>query len=329
MTTAADDTEKQNATADAPDTENGALLRLTTFNAKRGFWDDEAGAPDLDSVMQHLDQAPLPDILGFSEATNYQRDGKRHLYRLAAMLTEANYGDRIEPFLAEFDGHANHPALLVNTRVVDVKQWWQPHRPHTRRVKWGWLLANVWGVDTWISCQHWQGGLGRHKLDEHAAILAEIGRHPAIALGDFNATSNWDGEVELDWHDATAAAGETHKRLQKGRQVNGRWQLDTRQLDFLRTECGWRDFGEQAKDGTPTTNEYGAGLRVDRIMVSASFPGELIPGTYAVHGQPEGGGMFAGASSAIWCAGPRQSDHKMVTAVVRMPEPSRRSSDPM
>jgi hypothetical protein len=88
-------------TTHAPtDTENGALLRLTTFNAKRGFWDNRNGAPDLDSVMTHLDQAPLPDILGFSEATNFHLDGKRALYRLAARLTEAT-GDRFEPFLSE------------------------------------------------------------------------------------------------------------------------------------------------------------------------------------------------------------------------------------
>ena len=318
MTTAVVEHQHQDATADAPAAEDGALVQLTTFNAKRGFWNDKTGGPDLDSIMTHLDGAPLPDILGFSEATNYHRDGMRHLYRLAAMLTEANYGDRVEPFLAEFDGHANHPALLVNTRVVNVKEWWQPHRPHTRRVRWGWLLADVWGVDTWISCQHWQGGLGRHKLDEHAAILAEIGRAPAIALGDFNATSSWDGEVNLDWHTATAAAGETHKRLQKGHQVNGRWQLDTRQLDFLRTDCGWRDLGEEAKDGTPTTD--GSGLRVDRIMLSGTFPGELVPGTYEVHKDPEGGGIIAGVSAGIRCYGPKRSDHRMVSATIRMPE---------
>lgn len=306
---------------DAPDAENGQLVRMTTFNAKRGFWDDEAGAPDLDSVMAHLDQAPLPDILGFSEATNYHLDGSRHLYRLAAMLTEANFGDRFEPFLAEFDGHANHPALFLNSRVVEVKQWWQPHRPHTRRVKWGWVLADVWGVWTWISCQHWQGGLGRHQLDEHAAILAEMGRHPAIALGDFNATSGWDGEVELDWHEATAAAGETRKRLQKGHLVDGRWQLDTRQLDFLRTDCGWRDLGEEAKDGTPTAD---GGLRVDRIMVSDRFPGELIPDSYRVHGHPAPPDVVASLSTGCYTPAWKQSDHRMVSATIRMPTVPRR-----
>jgi hypothetical protein len=190
VTTAAVETDEQDATADAPDTEDGELVRLTTFNATRGFWDEEDAAPDLESIMIHLEQAPLPDILGFSDATNFQRDGKKHLYRLAAMLTEANYGDRVEPFLAEFDGHARHPALLVNSRLVEVKEWWEPHRPSTDRVKWGWLLADMWGVDTWISCQHWQDGLGLHKLDEHAAILAEIGESPAIALGDFKVTSS-------------------------------------------------------------------------------------------------------------------------------------------
>jgi endonuclease/exonuclease/phosphatase family metal-dependent hydrolase len=316
MNTTPTDTAKPEVSTD---TENGQLVRLTTFNAKRGFWDDDRGRHDLDSVMANLNQAPLPDSLGFSEATRFQHEGHRALYRLAAMLTEANYGDRVEPFLAEFDGHANHPALLVNTRVVEIKEWWNPHRPGTRRVKWGWLRADVWGVDTWISCQHFQGGLGRHKFDEHAAILAEIGRRPAIALGDFNATSSWDGEVEVDWHTATDTAGQKSKRLQKGHQVGDNWQLDTRQLDYLRQECGWRDLGEEAKDNRVTTNENDAALRIDRIMLSASFPGYLIPGTYAVH-EPR-------TISAVGNCGPpagnwvKKSDHKMVSAMIRIPGP--------
>jgi hypothetical protein len=84
-------------------------------------------------------------------------------------------------------------------------------------------------------------------------------------------------------------------------------------------------LGEEAKDGTPTTTECGAGLRTDRIMVSSHFPGELIPGTYAVHEHPDVAGVYAGLSNAIWYPGPKRSENKMVSALVRMPELSRRS----
>jgi len=163
--------------------------------------------------------------------------------------------------------------LFVNTAVVQPDEWWEPHIPHTREAKWGWMRARVWGEPTYLFCQHWQGGLGRHKFWEHASAMAYIGAESAIALGDFNATSAWDGERDLDWHESTALADHMHKRLTKGHLVDGRWQVDTRQIDFLRLECGWRDLGEDAGDGTATTAEYRSGLRIDRIMLSESFPG--------------------------------------------------------
>jgi hypothetical protein len=36
-------------------------------------------------------------------------------------------------------------------------------------------------------------------------------------------------------------------------------------------------------DPTPTTEATGSGLRIDRIFLGQSFPGELIAGTYRVH----------------------------------------------
>lgn len=312
------------ATADAKNAGlvKEAVLTLCTVNAKRGFHDERSGRADLDAVMQLIGDQRA-DIVGFSEAYDYHRFGRRDMFDLANRLTAANGGGYMAPFVAEFAGHGNHPILFVDTSVVRVDEWWEPHVPHTRSVKWGWLRARVHGIPTWLSCQHWQGSLGRAPFWAHAGAMAEMGTGPAIALGDFNTTSGWDGEVPVDWDQATEATGTTHKRLHKGVKVDGKWQVDTEQMDYLLADCGWRDLGELANDSSVTTHHSGSGLRIDRIMMSADFPGELVPGSYQVHNPITGDGRRpledgeALDHGQVWPDGPL-SDHKMVTAQVRM-----------
>ncbi len=298
-----------------------AVLTLCTVNAKRGFHDASRGGVDLAAVMDLIgDQRP--DILGFSEAYDYHRFGGRDMYALANRLTEFN-GAYMAPFVTEMEGHANHPVLFVNTDVVQIDEWWEPHVPHTRFVRWGWLKARIHDIPAWVSCQHWQGALGRGMFWAHAGAMAELSGVPAIALGDFNTTSGWEGEVPLDWHEVTEKSGDTHKRLQKGHEAGDRWALDTRQLDYLRENCGWRDLGELAGDGTVTTYDPNTGLRIDRILMTKDFPAELVPGSYTVH-EPiigEGHQLLDDGEALdrgqVWPDGPR-SDHKMVTAKLKM-----------
>ena len=69
------------------------------------------------------------------------------------------------------------------------------------------------------------------------------------------------------------------KLTQKGwfNAATNRWEIDTRQLDLLRTTFRYADMGEEAGDPTVTTNpRISTSLRIDRIFRSIGFPAEVV-----------------------------------------------------
>jgi len=106
----------------------------------------------------------------------------------------------------------------------------------------------------------------------------------------------------MDWYEQCLTQGNLDKLKQKGwlNPATSRWEIDTRQIDDLRTIYDYVDMGEEYGDPTPTTKPtIGRGLRIDRIFRSRGFPGEPIE--YAVR-QPS----------------PRLSDHAYVFGAYRV-----------
>ena len=184
-------------------------------------------------------------------------------------------------------GRRNHlHLLLVNTAKVHPLGWADPEAPEDAGKRhYGWAECEIFGHEVNICCEHWPGGEGRAVFDAAANRLSNRGgpRRKSLVLGDFNADSGWEREIhiveDLDWYDQCRAQGNLDKLEQKGRfnEAKGRWEIDTRQIDKLRTHFGYRDMGEEADDPTPTTRpSIGSGLRIDRIFRSLGFPADVV-----------------------------------------------------
>ncbi|WP_166677755.1 endonuclease/exonuclease/phosphatase family protein [Amycolatopsis arida] len=256
-----------------------AVLSVGTWNIARLGWSPGKGHHRLAAALEWLlAQTPVPpDVLGLPEGTHCLRDGQRVLRRdVVARLSTALRHGWYEPFVSVRPGHRNHPVLLVNTAVVRPLEWHDPQAADVPLRRQGFLIADIHGVETALCCEHWQGGLGRTAFDQAANRLATWGRTAALIVGDFNATSGWYREhLPTDWFKVCARRGELHKIEQKAwhNPATGRWKIDTRQLDKLRTLYGFRDMGEQAGDPTVTTSPDadGVGLRIDRIFRGAGL----------------------------------------------------------
>lgn len=155
--------------------------------------------------------------------------------------------------------------------------------------------------------QRRSGGEGRAEFDRAAARVSTHGglENKSLLLGDFNSDSSWDREHHhrIDWYEQCERTGTLHKLEQKGwfNPATGRWELDTRALDKLRTIYGYADMGEEFGNPTPTTHpDTGSGLRIDRIFCSTGLPAEVID--YQVRQPP-----------------PELSDHAYVFGAYRIP----------
>lgn len=150
----------------------------------------------------------------------------------------------------------------------------------------GFLKSEIFGHEVLSCCEHWQGGQGREAFNHAANRVSQHGGRDkkTLLLGDFNATSSWRRERRPHWQRLCHARSETFKLEQKGyfHPILRRWVVDTRQIDKLRKEFGYRDMGEEANDPTPTTHpQEGSRLRIDRIFRSIGFPGRVTAYTVA------------------------------------------------
>ena len=313
-----------------------AHLTVGVFNIERFGYDPDQGhhrlRPALDFLLEHTPTPP--DVLAFPEATHgladQQRAIRRHLvHYLSPYLSHGWY----EPLFATqtVAGRRNHlHLLLVNTAVVKPLGWADPAAPLDPGCRhYGWAECLIHGHTVRICCEHWSGGEGREVFERCANRVSTMGgaERKSLLLGDFNADSGWEGELhsvrQLNWYRQCVDQHNVPKLLQKGWfnpdgvdpetnepgwevpwEKSGRrgwWEIDTRQLDRLRTVFGYTDMGEEWGDPTPTTNPaIGSGLRIDRIFRSRGFPGEVV--SYRVAQPPR-----------------KLSDHAYVYGRYRMP----------
>lgn len=293
-------------------------LTVGVFNIERLGYDKARAHHRLSMALEWmLEQTPVPpDVLAFPEATNGLVDGQRAIRRevvqtLAPRLADGWY----EPLFASraLEGRGNHlHLLLVNTAKVHPLAWFDPTAPGVGRRHHGFAECEIFGHEVRLCCEHWAGGDGRETFDQAVNRLAQKGnRRKTLLLGDFNADSGWDRErhitERLNWYKACRDQNNLDKILQKGwfnpagldpitgepgwfhpwsrSGDRGWWQIDTRQLDLLRTFFGFLDMGEEAGDPTVTTNAAaGSGLRIDRILRSRGLPATVLG--YAVRQPP-------------------------------------------
>ncbi|MEY8040081.1 hypothetical protein AB8O55_11805 [Saccharopolyspora cebuensis] len=252
-------------------------LTVGTFNIKSFTYRPGRGH-DFGPALHHISRCTPspPDVFSLPEATHADLDGHQPMWAFTNALSDMlPDGESYLPFWAPVEGRGNPPLLLLNASKIRVRRWFPPHC-RSGLFRWGFVEAELPGVagTTWISAVHWQGGQGRGVFEQHAAALAPYAAASTLLAGDFNATSSWAGEVQVDWPQQSIAHGEQYKLLQKCRwsELAQDWVLDTRQIDLLRTTFGFWDAGERAGDPTVTTHEQGSSLRIDRIMASTTFP---------------------------------------------------------
>lgn len=264
---------------------------MGTWNIERFGFDAGRGHHRLPYALEWLlDQTPTPpDVLALPEARAVLNDGERAIRReFVHQLAPHLGGGWYEPFFASrlLPGRRNHlHLLLINTGRLRPLEWYDPHGPDPARRTDGYVVCEVDGHEVWFCCEHWDGGSGRGEFDRAAQrVSGRGGRRQTVLLGDFNADSGWPGELhhDMDWYAQCEATGTLHKLDEKGwcNPATGRWEVDTRQLDKLRTIYGYRDMGEEAPtpDPTPTTRAEGGGsaLRIDRIFRSAGLPAQVL-----------------------------------------------------
>lgn len=280
------------------DTPTTRDLTTGVFNIERfGYDRDGRGHHKLGAAVEYiLDQTPIPpDILALPEATYCLLDDQRPLRREFTVPLSRHLADGwYEPLFAAAGPphvHRNHHyLLLVNTSKVHPLGW---NEPDGKRMD-GMAPAEIFGHEVQLLCEHWPGGLGRSAFDQAANRISNLGgpRRKTWHGGDYNATSSWEKEVHytwgVDWQEVCEARGERDKLLQKGwlNPDTGRYEIDTRQIDDVRTIFGYHDAGEEWGDPTQTTchSKDGLGLRITRIFVSHGWPGELT--AYAVSQPP-------------------------------------------
>lgn len=285
-------------------------LTVGVFNIERFGYDKARANHRLSAAGEWLlDQTPVPpDVLAFPEATNGLADGQRAIRRqVVHALASRLDGGWYEPLFASraLEGRGNHlHLLLVNTAKVRPLAWFDPAAPGVGRRHHGFAECEIFGHEVRLCCEHWAGGDGRATFDQAANRLAQRGNsRKTLLLGDFNADSGWDRErhitERLNWYKECRDRDSLDKILQKGwfnpagldpvtgepgwyqpwsrSGDRGWWQIDTRQLDLLRTFFGFLDMGEEAGDPTVTTNPAtGSGLRIDRILRSRGFPATVL-----------------------------------------------------
>lgn len=286
-------------------------LTVGTWNIERFGYAEGRGHHRLPAATEWLlEQTPrAPHILALPEARGASNDGQRTIRGLAHQLSRhLSSGGHYEVLMASrmLPGRRNHlHALLVDTAVARPLQWWDPSGPDASYRTNGFALVEIAGHEVWVCCEHWSGGEGREEFWRAAVRIARYASKPALVLADLNATSSWEREVHhgLDWYELCESRGELHKLWEKGwlNPLTGRWEIDTRQVDFLRL-CGWLDMGEEADDPTPTTHADGSRLRIDRILRSPQLPARVVDygvtqpprdlsdhayvhGTYLIHGK--------------------------------------------
>ncbi len=262
-------------------------LSVGVFNIERFGWDKTKGHHRLPAALEFLlEQTPVPpDVLALPEARRGLDDGQHAIRTLTHRLSGHLHGGRYEPLFASrnLPGRRNHlHLLLVNTTTVAPLAWHDPAAADAAYRDSGFARCQIAGQQVHLCCEHWSGGEGREAFERAAQRVSTLGgpRRKTLLLGDFNADSGWDRELHhsLDWHAQCEAQGNLHKLEQKGwlNPASGRWEIDTRQLDKLRTHYGYMDMGEEAGDPTPTTHpETGSGLRIDRIFRSTGLPAHV------------------------------------------------------
>ena len=292
-----------------------ATLTVGVFNIERFGWDTGRGHHRLsDAVAWLLEQTPVPpDVLALPEARRGLDDGQQAIRTVTDRLSHGLAGGWYEPLFASkpLPGRRNHlHLLLVNTARVHPLAWHDPAAEDAAYRDSGFAVCEIAGHQVHLCCEHWSGGEGREAFQRAAQRVSTLGgdRRKTLLLGDFNADSGWDKERHhgLDWYSVCESQGHLHKLEQKGwfNPATNRWEIDTRQLDKLRTLYGFRDMGEEAGDPTPTTHpETGSGLRIDRIFRSTGLPAEVTG--YQVR-QPARD----------------LSDHAYVFGAYRLPEPA-------
>lgn len=247
-------------------------------------------AGKLDAALEWLlDITPTPpDALILPECTLFDHNGESPIRSTVNLLSRAlPRGQVYEACVDHWGERRNPPGILINRSTFEITNYYRPNRssaPYKGVVK-----TTINGIPGVFIPDHWPGGSGRTTFDQSAQRWKQWSDENTVGAGDLNITSSWEKDFRFEdpdgpsWYEVCKRRGELRKLEQKGRQdpVTKEWKIDTEALDKLR-DLGWVDAGEEADDPTITDAhpDDGLGIRVDRILRSPGFNGELLDGSY-------------------------------------------------
>ncbi|UJW32494.1 hypothetical protein L3Q67_01515 [Saccharothrix sp. AJ9571] len=285
-------------------------LVVVLKNFKRGGLRED-GRHDFTPLLHALKRFPAaPAVIGMPECTRYDRWWGRPRRQLQRELNRLWPGSRYRGYIiTERPGSRNWPGVFIDCSQITPIRWHRYGTLATRECLWGVLEGSFAGHHLLIKPLHFGTSKGFATLDREVRVLNELadGRKQVLALGDCNAITDQDTPPP-NYVQRLKKAGLRHKILYKcAREPDGQLHLMTGPLSDLEDVAGWRNAGTQAENFTPTVNsrtDGGLGLRIDHILTSPGFTGDLVPDTYRVHiDDPE--------------PDPAQDDHRMLSCTYR------------
>lgn len=226
-------------------------------------------------------------------------------------------GARYEIGIGALERSYTPPALLWDTDRLRLAEFSDERSDHHR---WGHNAARLAAVDDShedlrVLMAHFDYASGERRLMEAQTLAAQVRPgYPVLVAGDLNSAGSGKHMPQRHWPGTPL-----HKRHHKGLQrADGTFVTDTRALDTLigvwdeqagirrggvglhaLAETDWSQQHRPARGLAPTT--YGdEALLIDWLLATEGV--ELLPNTYRV-----------------WDGDPDHTDHKLITATVRLP----------
>ena len=292
-------------------------LPVALINLERGL-DRGQSLHLLDQIMAPCART-RPDLIVVNEAcwlTPRRIPEREAAHRLSRLC-----GARYEIITGTLERSYHPPALLWNTDRLRLTEFSDDRSDSSR---WAHNTARLVSVDDShtdlrVIMAHFDYASGERRLIEAQTLAAQVRPGcPVLVAGDLNATASGPHLPTRNWSQVP-----THKRHHKSRQLpDGTFVADTRALDALigvwddqsdtrrggaglhaLAETAWDQQGRPACGLAPTTYSRQA-LLIDWLLTTSDI--DLVPDTYRV-----------------WDGDPPHTDHKLVTATVRLPSRTR------
>ncbi|WP_285729312.1 hypothetical protein [Nocardiopsis sp. ATB16-24] len=292
-------------------------LPVALINLEKGF-DKGQSLHLLDEVMAPCTQTHSALIV-VNEAcwlTPRRIPEREAAHRLSQLC-----GTRYEIVTGTLERSYHPPALLWDTNRLRLVEFSDERSDSSRWAHNTARLAAVDGshADLRVVIAHCDYASGERRMMEAQTLAAQVRPGcPVLVAGDLNATASGPHLPDRDWSRVPA-----HKRHHKARQrPDGTFVTDTRALDALigvwdeqagarrggvglhaLAETAWDQQGRPDRVLASTTYSHQA-LLIDWLLATPDIG--LVPGTYRV-----------------WDGDPAHTDHKLVTATIRLPDRAR------